>query len=99
MFNTNNYNNNTMLWGYLSEFKPLTVFHRARIAALLFIVFGFSYLVVYRTFDSCQIRLPEYLISTSDVFSSALSFNSLQVSYVFFFFALCFVKFRRFCMS
>ncbi|KAK1425504.1 hypothetical protein QVD17_20856 [Tagetes erecta] len=76
MFNTNN----TMLRGYLSEFKPLTVFHRARTAALLFIVFGFSYLVLNRTFNTCQIRLPEYLVSSTDMFSSALSFNSLSDS-------------------
>ncbi|MFS7894122.1 putative nucleotide-diphospho-sugar transferase [Helianthus anomalus] len=69
-----------MLRGYLSEFKPLTVLHRARTAALLFFLFGFSYLILYRAIDTCQIRLPDYLVSSTDMFSSALSFNSLSDS-------------------
>ncbi|KAD4982969.1 hypothetical protein R6Q59_002618 [Mikania micrantha] len=64
-----------MLRGYLSEIKPLTVLHRARTAALFLFVFGFSYLILNRALDSCQIRLPDYLLST-DVFSSAVFFNS-----------------------
>ncbi|KAI3796259.1 hypothetical protein L1987_38926 [Smallanthus sonchifolius] len=69
-----------MLRRYLYEFKPLAVLHRARTAALFFIVLGFSYLILYRAFDSCQIRFPDYIVTSTDVFSSALSFNSLSDS-------------------
>ncbi|KAK9051176.1 hypothetical protein SSX86_027802 [Deinandra increscens subsp. villosa] len=64
-----------MLRGSLFEFKPLNALHRARTATLFFLVFGFSYLVLNRTFDSCQIRLPDYLISSTEMFSSALSLS------------------------
>ncbi|KAI3763981.1 hypothetical protein L2E82_13979 [Cichorium intybus] len=58
---------------YFSEFKSSTLLHRARIATLFFISFVFSYVLFSSALDSCQIRFPEYLVSSS------LSFDSLSV--------------------
>ncbi|XP_024988758.1 uncharacterized protein At4g15970-like [Cynara cardunculus var. scolymus] len=65
---------------YFSEFTSSTVLHRPRTTALFFLTFLFSYLLLNTTFDSCQIRLPDYLVSSTDMFSSALSFHSLSDS-------------------
>ncbi|KAL7607626.1 hypothetical protein Lser_V15G15269 [Lactuca serriola] len=67
-----------MLRRYFFEFKSSTLLHRVRIASLFFISFVFSYVLLHSALDSCQIRLPEYLVSSTDMLSSSLSFNSLS---------------------
>ncbi|KAI3719909.1 hypothetical protein L6452_20815 [Arctium lappa] len=69
-----------MLRRYFPEFTSSTVLHRPRTAAFFFLTFIFSYLLLNTTFDSCQIRLPDYLVSSTDIFSSAISLHSLSDS-------------------
>ncbi|XP_071707227.1 uncharacterized protein At4g15970-like [Rutidosis leptorrhynchoides] len=56
--------------------KSLAVLHRTRTATLLLISFVSCYLILNSALDSCQIRLSDYFISSTDVFS----FESLSDS-------------------
>nr|XP_043626378.1 uncharacterized protein At4g15970-like isoform X2 [Erigeron canadensis] len=51
---------------YITELKPSGELRRARTAALFLILFGFCYMILSSAFDSCRIRLPEYVISSTD---------------------------------
>lgn len=66
-----------------SEYKSSAVINRIRTGALFFVTFFISYVIFDRAFDTCQIRLPEYLISSTDFLYSAVSFDSIAVSFHF----------------